>query len=151
MENVELIYWHWLLLGILLSMAEMFLASFTILWFGLGALVVGLLLLIFPGMSFSLQLFIWIILSGGFAIFWFRYFRPKMVDKTKAGIARDAAIGEAGTVIKVPIEGKRGVVRFTTPILGDDEWEFVCEQVVDVGDRVHIKDFSGNTLIVIKL
>jgi inner membrane protein len=42
-------------------------------------------------------------------------------------------------------------VRFSTPVLGDDEWEFICEQSVDVGDRVHIKDFSGNSLIVVKL
>jgi len=151
MENLQLVYWHWFLVGILLCMAEMFLSSFTVLWFGLGALLVGALLLLFPDMAFTLQLFIWIIVSGGFAIFWFRYFRQKMVDKTKAGIARDAAIGESGTVIKVPVEDKRGVVRFSTPILGDDEWEFVSEQPVSVGDRVHIKDFSGNTLIVVKL
>jgi inner membrane protein len=149
--TVEAVYWHWFLLGILLAMAEMFLASFTILWFGLGALLVGVCLLLFPDMPFNFQLLLWIVLSGGFAIFWFKYFRPKMVDKTKAGIARDAAIGEAGTVIKTPVEGKKGVVRFVTPILGDDEWEFVCEQQVATGDRVYIKDFSGNTLIVTKL
>lgn len=152
MASFEFLYWHWLIIGIVLALAEIFLASFTLLWFGLGALVVGLVLAVFPGMSFEIQLLLWILSSGGFAIFWFRYFRPKMIDKTKAGIAREAVIGESGTVIKTPVEGgSRGVVRFTTPILGDDEWEFICEQPVALGDRVHIKDFSGNSLIVVKL
>ncbi|MGH8559311.1 MAG: NfeD family protein [Methylococcales bacterium] len=150
MVNYQLFYWHWLLLGIVLAMAEMFLASFTLLWFGLGAILVGVVLLVFPSMSLGFQLFAWIVFSGGFAVFWFKYFRPLMVDKTKAGIAREAVIGESGTVIKTPIEGSRGIARFTIPVLGEDEWEFICEQIVAVGDRVHIKDVSGNTLIVIK-
>jgi len=150
-ETLKLLYWHWLILGIALALAEIFFASFTVLWFGLGAILVGLLLLLFPSMTFEVQLLVWILFSAGFAVFWFRYFRPKMVDKTKAGIAREAAIGEAGTVIKVPTERKRGLVRFSTPILGDDEWEFICEQEIAAGDRVHIKDFSGNCLIVVKL
>ena len=151
MGNLELVYWHWILLGIALALAEIFLASFTLLWFGLGAILVGLILALFPSMSFQFQLLLWILSSAGFAIFWFKYFRPKMVDKTKAGIAREAHIGESGTVIKEPVEGLRGVVRFPTPVLGDDEWEFICEQEVAAGDRVHIKDFSGNSLIVVKL
>lgn len=150
MVDIQLLYWHWLLLGIVLAMAEMFLASFTILWFGLGAILVGVVLLVFPSTPFSVQLFGWIVFSGGIAIFWFRYFRPMMVDKTKAGIAREAVIGESGTVIKTPVEGSRGIARFTIPILGEDEWEIICEQSVQVGDRVHVKDVSGNTLIVIK-
>ena len=75
----------------------------------------------------------------------------QMVDKTMAGIAREAAIGESGKVVKVPTEGSRGIVRFTTPLLGDDEWDFISEGDVELGDRVHIKDISGNTLIVVKL
>lgn len=148
---VELLYWHWLLLGIGLVIAEIFLTSFTVLWFGLGAIVVGVLLWVIPGLPVAMQLFLWILLSCGFAIYWFKYFKPQMVDKTKAGIAREAAIGESGQVIKVPVEGGRGTIRFTTPILGDDEWEFICEQPVELGDRVFIKEFSGNTLIVVKL
>jgi len=151
MENLELLYWHWIVLGIALALAEIFLASFMLLWFGLAAIVVGIILAIFPAMSLEFQLLLWILFSLGFAVFWFQYFRPKMVDKTKAGIAREAHIGESGTVIKEPMEGVRGVVRFPTPVLGDDEWEFICEQEVAAGDRVHIKDFSGNCLIVVKL
>lgn len=148
--NIELVYWHWLVLGMALIIAEIFVPSFTIFWFGLGALVVGFLMLVID-LDFSIQLLVWAITSSVFAFAWFKYLKPRMVDKTTAGIAREAAIGEAGQVIKVPVDGGRGVVRFTTPILGDDEWEFIIEGDVAVGDRVHIKEFSGNTLIVVKL
>ncbi len=147
----ELASWHWLVLGILLVIMEIFIPSFTVLWFGLGALVVGVVLWPLPELPLVVQLLIWIFASCLFAILWFKYFKPRMIDKTTAGIAREAAVGESGRVIKVPAGESRGVVRFATPILSADEWEFICEQDVAVGDRVFIKEFSGNTLIVVKL
>lgn len=151
LTEFQMLYWHWLVLGIALVIAEIFLTSFTILWFGLAAILVGILLWLFPEMAFTLQLFIWVVGSCALAVYWFKFFKPRMVDKTLAGISREAVIGETGQVIKVPFEGNRGTVRFTTPILGDDEWNFICEDLVSVGDRVRVQDFSGNTLIVSKL
>jgi membrane protein implicated in regulation of membrane protease activity len=147
---IELLYWHWLVLGMLLVAGEIFIPSFTILWFGLGALVVGLLMLVVD-LNFPAQILIWTVSSVAFTVLWFKYFKPKMIDRTSAGISRDAAIGEAGQVIKAPTEHSRGQVRFTTPVLGDDEWDFICDNEVALGDRVHIKEISGNTLIVVKL
>ena len=45
---------------------------------------------------------------------------------------------------------ERGMVRFATPLLGSEEWPFICEVSVSIGDRVTVADFSGNTLIVKK-
>ena len=39
--ELELVYWHWLVLGMLLVGFEIFVPSFTVLWFGLGAVVVA--------------------------------------------------------------------------------------------------------------
>jgi len=149
--DFELAYWHWLVLGIVLMGLEIFIPSFTVFWFGLGALVVGLVLLVSSDMGFTGQVLIWTLSSIGFTVLWFKYFKPRMVDKTTAGIAREAAIGESGQVIKVPSENARGKVRFASPLLGDDEWDFISESRVQLGDRVHIKEISGNTLIVVKL
>jgi len=145
-----MLYWHWMLLGMALMIAEMFLASFFVIWFGLGALLVGMCLWIEPGLSLGIQLLLWTAASGLMTLLWFRYLRPLMKDRTHAGNARDAAIGEAGRVLRAPHGDQRGVVRFTTPLLGDDEWHFICGEPVAVGDRVYVKDFSGNTLIVAK-
>lgn len=146
----KLLYWHWLVWGMLLIIAEIFIPSFTIFWFGLGGIIVAGLLYLFPDLLLSWQLFFWAIASCGFTFLWFKLFKPLMKDRTKAGISREAILGESGQVIKVPEKGKRGIVRFTTPLLGDDEWPFISEDKVAPGDRVFVKDISGNTLIVEK-
>lgn len=143
-----MLYWHWLTLGLLLILAELFIPSFTIFWFGLGALLVGGLLLLLGELALSWQIFIWAIASGLFTFLWFRFLKPRMTDRTKAGLSREAIVGESGQVIGAPEEGRRGTVRFAKPLLGSDEWPFICEQPVTIGDRVFVKDVSGNTLIV---
>jgi len=143
-----MLYWYWLSLGLVLILAELLIPSFTIFWFGLGALLVGVLVWLVPGLSLTWQLFIWAVASCLFTFLWFRLIRPYMTDRTKAGLSREAVLGECGQVIVVPQEHRRGTVRFITPLLGADEWPFICEQEVSVGDRVVVKDVSGNTLIV---
>ena len=151
---IEMLWWQWVLLGMGLMILEMFLPSFIALWFGLGAIVVGLIVWLFPQMDVSWAVFIWVLASGSFVLLWFKVFKPSMVDKTKAGVSREAAMGEQGRVVKPPYDGGRGVVRFSLPILGEDEWQFICkdsETVIAAGDKVVIKDFSGNALVVEKI
>ena len=140
--------WHWLVLGMLMILAELAVPSFTIFWFGLGGLLVAAVLWLAPNLSLAVQLLVWALSSIAFAVFWFKLFRPLMADRTKAGIALEAVRGEIGQVIRAPLDDQRGVVRFTTPLLGDDEWSFICDEPVAVGERVTVKDVSGNTLIV---
>jgi membrane protein implicated in regulation of membrane protease activity len=145
-----MVYWHWLVFGMVLMLLEIFLSSFTVLWFGLGAVLVAVILFFVPQLAFPWQLFIWVIASSAFALLWFKYLKPMMIDRTKAGISREAVLGEAGQVIRTPAEHVRGMVRFSTPLMGADEWPFICHETVALGDRVFVKDISGNTLIVSK-
>jgi membrane protein implicated in regulation of membrane protease activity len=141
-------YWHWLVFGMILIIVELIVPSFTVFWFGLAGLIVGAVLLVAPRTSFTWQLFLWALASGFMTYLWFKLFKPLMADRTKAGISREALIGEGGQVIKAPAQDQRGMLRFTTPVLGSEEWPFICEQAVAVGDRVVVTDISGNTLIV---
>ena len=143
-----IVYWHWLVLGMILIIAEIFVPSFTILWFGLGAIVVALILLVFPNMSLAWQLAVWAVSSSVLTFLWFKFIKHLMPDRTKAGVAREAVLGESGIVTRAPTEKTHGTVRFTMPILGSDEWPFISEKPVAVGDRVAIVEISGNTLIV---
>lgn len=146
--KLAILYWHWLIFGMLLMMVELFVPSMTILWFGLGGLIVGLWLWVAPSTGLSLQLFIWALASCGFVLLWFKLLKPRMVHRTTAGVSREAMIGEIGLVLR-PAEGDRlGKVRFTTPLLGEDEWPFRCDSQIDVGERVTVSDISGNTLVV---
>jgi len=146
----KLLYWYWLVFGMVLIIAELFMPSFTVFWFGLGAILVAGALLVLPDLAISWQLFIWAIASCILTFLWFKFLKPLMADRTKAGISREAILGETGQVIKIPEQENRGIVRFTTPLLGADEWPFICEHDLAVGDRVIVKDISGNTLIVEK-
>jgi inner membrane protein len=142
--------WHWLVFGMILIVFELAVPSFTIIWFGCGAVVVAGLSWFIPNLSISVQIFSWAIASIFFTAIWFLIFKPKMIDKTQAGISLEAVLGASGLVVRVPHESIRGVVKFTTPLLGAEEWQFICDETVSPGDRVTVADVSGNTLIVKK-
>lgn len=148
--EIKLLWWYWVVFGMSLMLAEIFVPSFTIFWFGLAAMIVALLLALSPEIALSWQLTCWALSSVLFAVLWFRYFKPTMVDRTKAGISREAVLGETGLVVRLPQEGVRGLVRFSLPLLGAEEWEFLSQDELAVGDRVMVVDLSGNTLIVAK-
>ena len=143
-----MLWWYWLIFGMTLILMEMLVPSFTLFWFGLAAFLVALVLFFIPQTSLSLQIILWALGSIGFTVLWFKYFKPTMTDRTKAGISREAVTGETGIVTRVPQNDIRGIVRFAMPLLGADEWEFICHEDCSIGDRVEITDVSGNTLIV---
>ena len=144
-------YWHWIVFGIGLMLSEIFIGSFFIVWFGAAAVVVGLLILPLPNMSGTAQLVIWAISSASFALAWFKLIKPLNIDKTKAGLSKEALLGEVGQVLQVPSGDKRGKVRFPAPVLGSDEWLIISHEAVSIGDRVSVVDLSGNALIVKKV
>jgi membrane protein implicated in regulation of membrane protease activity len=149
--DLEIAYWHWLVLGMLLIIFELFVPSFTIVWFGLAGVAVALVMLLFPDISLVWQLFLWAIMSCLLTFAWFKFIKPRMVDRTQAGIAKEALLGQTGQVIKTPVQGRDGVLRFSVPLLGSDEWPFFCSEPVAAGDRVVVREISGNTLIVNKM
>ena len=71
-----------------------------------------------------------------------------MTDKTMAGISREAVLGETAMVIRKPEGERRGEIRFSVPVLGSETWSFICSENVEVGDRVIVRDVSGNTMMV---
>ena len=144
-------YWQWIVFGIALMLSEIFIGSFFIVWFGAAAVVVGLLILPLPNMSGTAQLVIWAISSASFSLAWFKLIKPLNIDKTKAGLSKEALLGEIGQVLQVPSGDKRGKVRFPAPVLGSDEWLIISHETVSMGDRVSVVDLSGNALIVKKV
>ncbi|MEB3767572.1 NfeD family protein [Acinetobacter sp. MD2] len=140
--------WHWFVVGIVLMLSELILTAFAALWFGIAAVMVSILLWLFPWMSLSLQLITWIILSIVCTILWFKFIKPLSTDKTKAGLAREATIGQVGMVIQTGLSHEQVKVRFPVPVLGADEW--ICRTMtpVAVGDRVSVVDILGNDLVI---
>lgn len=140
--------WHWLVLGCVLLIIEMFVPTFASLWFGAAAIIVAALLWLIP-IPVSVQIIIWLVLSAIFLVAWFKFIRPLSVDRTKAGLGGSVIIGETGMIIVAPQLERAGVVRFSVPIVGAAEW--MCRtsgEQVAVGDRVIVTDIVGNELIV---
>jgi len=79
---------------------------------------------------------------------WFKYIKPLSTDKTKAGLSREATIGQVGMVIQVNLAHDQIKVRFPMPVLGSDEWNCRTLKTVQVGDRVRVVDILGNELVV---
>ncbi len=151
MKDFQMLYWYWLVFGMILILLELAVPSFTIFWFGLGALVVGILLLLVPGISLTVQVLIWIVASVVFVIFWFKVLKPRMIDRTKAGVSMEAVLGETAMVTRIPEGARRGEIRFAVPMLGSDTWPFISVDEVVVGERVMVQDVSGNTMVVKKV
>ena len=146
----EILPWHWFVFGVLLIICEIFLPSFVTLWFGAAAVLIGGALYVVPDLSLTIQILGWSILSMLLAVGWFKFLKPLSVDKTKAGLSKEAIVGEIGQVISAPVGDQRGNLRFSVPILGSEEWQFICEDGTAIGDRVRVIDVSGNALIVSK-
>jgi membrane protein implicated in regulation of membrane protease activity len=140
--------WHWFVLGVLLMLSELILPAFAALWFGISAILVGILLWIFPTLDSTAQLVLWMILSILCTVAWFKFIKPLSIDKTKAGLSREATIGQVGMVIQVNMEHEQIRVRFPMPVLGSDEWSCRTLAHVNVGDRVRVVDILGNDLVV---
>lgn len=140
--------WHWLVLGFVLMIVEMFVPTFASLWFGIAAIIVAALSWLLP-IPLLFQVLIWLTLSVLFLCVWIKYIKPLSIDRTKAGLAGNAIIGETGMIVAKPLDNGLGTVRFNVPIAGADEWSCrTRDDVVEIGDRVVVTDIIGNELMV---
>ena len=139
-------WWHWIVLGLALAIAELLVPAFFIIWFGIGAMGVGILLLIAPGLSIAVQVMIWAALSAALVVLWFRYLKPRTM--TAVGTSAASVAGEVGILVSDISPETRGQVRFQKPILGSDVWECYAEHKIAAGERVRVIIVEGNFIKV---
>lgn len=144
---MQTLWWHWVVLGIVLMLLELAVPAFFLVWFGLGAVIVGLLLVAFPFIPLAFQILAWTACSLLFVWLWFKVFKPNMY-KSRVGMARGSLIGEVGLVTRDVRPYEKGQLRFQKPILGDEVWECVADEEIRVGERVRVLEVEGNTLKV---
>ncbi|WP_243371143.1 NfeD family protein [Geotalea sp. SG265] len=148
---MDILWWHWLVLGLILIGLELVVPSFTIIWFGLGAVLVSILLALFPACPLPLQIFAWCVASILFTFVWFRFFNPRNKSRTFSGTAKDAVLGQTGLVIRGAEPYAKGAVKFQLPLLGADEWPCLADEPLEIGDRVKVVDVEGHVMKVEKL
>lgn len=139
-------WWHWVVLGLCLAMTELAVPAFFIVWFGIGAIGVGIALLIAPNLAVATQMLIWAALSSVLVGVWFRYLKPRTV--TAVGTSAASVAGEVGVLVADISPDARGQVRFQKPVLGSDIWECYAETKIKAGERVRVIVVEGNFIKV---
>lgn len=140
-------YWYWLVAGLILIILEIAIPSFIVIWFGIAALLTGVVSL-WVG-SAPVQIAIFTLLSVvSFLVGWFGFVR-RWKTRSLAGQGKESVLGEVGIVSQAKGgDFTEGIVRFQIPVLGTDEWPFVSDDPLSVGDRCVIVDVGGNRLKV---
>ena len=142
---MQLEWWHWMVAGLALGMGELAVGSFFIIWFGLGAMVVGLALLVAPTLGFTAQLSLWTLASVTLTVLWFKVFRQR--GGPGAGQANDA-LGEIGVLVRAVEPFQKGEVRFQKPVMGSEVWTCLADEAIAAGERVKVVGVDGQLLKV---
>lgn len=142
-ETVQ--FWHWWALGGILGVLEVVAPGFALIWLGLAGVLVGLMLLAWPGMGLELQILSFAAFSVLSVVVWYRWMRNHQKPSDHPGLNRRAEqnIGRRAYVAEAIING-RGRIK-----LGDSTWS-VTGPDVPVGQMVEIIGADG-ALLEVKL
>ncbi len=140
----NLLWWHWVILGLVLLTIEMFTATFMMLGLGLSAIIIGVIDVIYP-ISLETEIILWIILSLLSIAIWFKY----MQDKTKENSGQsNYSLETLGMVEEKIIINGKGIVRFDTPVLGNTTWTATAKENLDKNTRIRIVMVKGQLIEV---
>lgn len=141
-------WWHWIVLGVALMLLELAAPAVFLIWFGLGAIVVGLLVAVVPSLAPWAQLLLWTLCSVAALIVWTRVFKAS-VHRTRVGLSEGQFAGEIGLVTRPIRPFEKGQIRFQKPIMGAEVWEAISDQDLPAGERVRVLDVEGSLLRVV--
>jgi membrane protein implicated in regulation of membrane protease activity len=143
----EILWWHWIVLGIFLMLTELVVPAFFLIWFGAAAVAVGLVVAAFPAFPFAWQVVTWTVSSLVLIWLWFKVFKAGS-HKTRVGMSQGMVAGEVALVTREIRPYERGEIRFQKPILGAESWESIADEEIKVGERVKVLSVEGNILKV---
>ncbi len=153
MTGFELLWWHWVLLGITVLIVDVVLIgnSGILLWFGAGAFAVGAWVFLGPGSPLWLQFVLWLGFSLTFLVLWIKLFKPR-IDRRNVASVSEEMIGVVGVVARVGEfeDGiRRGTVRFQKPFAGRDTWKFQSDASLSPGDRVAVTILTEDGVLAV--
>jgi len=137
--------WSWGILGLILLALEMVTGTFYVLWFGISALVLAVLIFLFPGTPLPLQCLLFAGLALAVLFLWRRYYKKNDPDFT-IGQAQGEEIGRIGIVIQEVTPHAYGRIQFTQGLMGSREWMAVADGTIPVGAVAIVTAVEGNTL-----
>ena len=139
-------FWHWWILAVALIIVEILLPSFFALWLAIAAALTGLLLLIFPALSWEWQLLLFALFSVVSIVAWRRYYQkhPIKTDEPMLNRRGEGYLGRELTLSQPIIDGI-GKIR-----LDDSTWK-VQGPDCPVGTRIRITALNNVVFTVERL
>lgn len=136
-----LAFWHWLVLGVVLVIIEVFAPGAFFLWLGISAGIVGSVLWIFPGISWELQILFFAILSIASVVIARRYLtaHPLETDLPNLNQRGQQYVGRIFTLTE-PVVNGQGKIQ-----VDDSTWKITCEDC-PAGTKVTIDGVDGVVL-----
>jgi len=147
MLNEIVLWWHWIVFGLVLLVVELISGTFFVLTFAVAAILVGFISFLML-ISFNNELFLWIIFSFIGLSIWFKWLRDKKNPKSGQSNYR---FDTKGTVLKEILPNRRGEVVFDIPVLGNTTWVATSDEELSEGSRVEIVEVNGQLIKVKKL
>lgn len=135
----------WWLLAMLLIAAELIAPGYFLLWIGLASLLMGLVMLIVPGLPFLAQALLFAVLSISVCFVYWKYIRPAAElrdDQPLLNRKGDRMIGRRITVVDAIINGRGKAT------VGDSVW-LIEGADCPIGTSVKVIAVNGTTLQVV--
>ena len=131
---------------IILMILELLVPGTFLIWFGLGAILTGLTVLMVSGLTLSTQVLVFVIMSlicVAFGIFVYaKVFGKNKEEELNQKTGANRYIGSRFTVIE-PIKNGRGKIA-----VGDSVWIAISDKEFKEGDEITVTGVKGTQLIV---
>lgn len=141
---VNISYWHWIGLAAIVFITEILTGTGFLLWVGLSATLVGLLLFVFGSIGIAVQLFVFAPFSIVAALLWklYLHFHPTKTDRPKLNRRAEQYIGREFT-LREPIVNGMGKVH-----VDDTMWQVKCNENWPKSTLVRVVGAEGVFLLV---
>ena len=137
-------WWWWMIAGLALILAEFTVPGVFICFFGVGAILTGIVSWLIPSISFAWSLLLFAFLSVLF-LFTCRRFMPKSFRGTvkvdRSDIENDDIVGADAVVTEAIAPDAPGKVEFRGA-----QWTARADRAIAVGERAKIRDRRNLTL-----
>lgn len=139
-------YWSWIVLGLVLLVLELLLPGVFLVWFGLAAVVTGLMAVLLEsasGFGWQMQLVLFLVLSVAFPLIGRKFFgsSKREVDEPMLNRRGEQLIGQRAVLVEAIVNGN-GRLK-----INDTTWR-VSGVDMPVGTSVLIIGYDQGSLVV---